>query len=83
MQVDDPANPADVWNTRYAGTDVYLFGEEPNDYLRAQAHLIPPGSDVLCLADGEGRNGVFLAVMISLRHQSGQGAVCTVVGGNG
>lgn len=61
--VDQPTSPAEMWDTRYAGADDYLFGDQPNDYLKAQAHLIPPGSDVLCLADGEGRNGVFLAEM--------------------
>ncbi len=50
-----------MWNTRYDGASDYLFGDQPNDYLRDQAQLIPPASTVLCLADGEGRNGVFLA----------------------
>jgi SAM-dependent methyltransferase len=47
------------WDQRYA-TDDYFYGEEPNTFLAAQAHLIPPGP-VLCLAEGEGRNAVFLA----------------------
>lgn len=60
-RVDHSATPSEVWNTRYGGTSDYLFGDQPNDYLRDRAHLIPPASSVLCLADGEGRNGVFLA----------------------
>jgi SAM-dependent methyltransferase len=52
------------WDERY-GTDEYAYGVEPNDFLRAEAHRIPPGP-VLCLAEGEGRNAVFLA---SLGHQ--------------
>lgn len=48
-----------VWEGRY-GDDQYLYGTEPNDFLRQAATDLPPG-DVLCLADGEGRNGVFLA----------------------
>ncbi len=48
------------WNERYAGQD-YFFGTEPNDFLRSIAKTIPKASKVLCLADGEGRNGVFLA----------------------
>lgn len=48
-----------VWEGRY-GDDRYLYGTEPNDFLRQAATDLPPG-DVLCLADGEGRNGVFLA----------------------
>jgi len=47
------------WNQRYAGPE-YFYGEKPNDFLAAQAHRIPPGP-VLCLAEGEGRNAVFLA----------------------
>lgn len=37
-----------------------MYGKEPNDFLKANVALIPQGS-VLCLADGEGRNSVFLA----------------------
>jgi len=51
------ANP---WDERYAGAD-YRYGTTPNDFLEAEAHRLPPAADVLCLADGEGRNGVFLA----------------------
>ena len=48
------------WDSRYKG-DEYAYGTEPNDYLVAQMGLIPKGGRVLCLADGEGRNSVFLA----------------------
>lgn len=51
---------ANTWNARYAGDD-YLFGTEPNAYLREQAHRWPAGSRLLCVADGEGRNSVWLA----------------------
>jgi SAM-dependent methyltransferase len=51
--------PPSFWDQRYA-TDDYFYGEEPNTFLAAQAPLIPPGP-VLCLAEGEGRNAVFLA----------------------
>ena len=50
---------ADDWNERYRSDD-YFYGTAPNEFLAASAALIPPGP-VLCLADGEGRNGVFLA----------------------
>ena len=53
-------NPLDTWNARFARED-FLFGEEPNVFLRAQAHWLPPGGSVLCVADGEGRNSVWLA----------------------
>ncbi|MDF7826585.1 class I SAM-dependent methyltransferase [Pontiellaceae bacterium B12227] len=48
-----------MWDERYAA-DEYIFGTEPNDFLKAKTHELKPGS-VLCLADGEGRNGVHLA----------------------
>ena len=48
------------WNDRYEGDD-YFFGREPNDFLRSVAGEIPGDANVLCLADGEGRNGVYLA----------------------
>ncbi|MCK6548992.1 class I SAM-dependent methyltransferase [Myxococcota bacterium] len=47
------------WDERY-GADEYAYGTEPNDFLRAEVHHLPKG-DVLCLAEGEGRNAVFLA----------------------
>jgi cyclopropane fatty-acyl-phospholipid synthase-like methyltransferase len=48
------------WETRF-GPPGYLFGKEPNVFLRAQAHLLRPGQTALSVADGEGRNGVWLA----------------------
>ena len=48
------------WETRYAGPE-YHFGTEPNAFLRRQAHLLRPGQTALAIADGEGRNGVWLA----------------------
>ena len=48
-----------MWDERYAGQD-YFYGTEPNDFVREHADRIPPGP-VLCLAEGEGRNAVFLA----------------------
>jgi 2-polyprenyl-3-methyl-5-hydroxy-6-metoxy-1,4-benzoquinol methylase len=53
-------NPRETWNTRYAIRD-YLFGESPNAFLQRQAHWLPHGGSVLCVADGEGRNSVWLA----------------------
>jgi SAM-dependent methyltransferase len=51
----------DVWNKRYAGAEGFLFGREPNRFLAGEAQRLSPGQKALCLADGEGRNGVFLA----------------------
>ncbi len=53
-------DPAATWNQRFARAD-YIFGEEPNAYLRAQVGRLKPGGRVLCVADGEGRNSVWLA----------------------
>ena len=53
-------NPLETWNARFARED-YLFGEEPNAFVCAQAHWLPRGGSVLCVADGEGRNSVWLA----------------------
>jgi SAM-dependent methyltransferase len=53
-------NPLETWNARFARED-FLFGEDPNAFLRAQAHRLRPGDSVLCVADGEGRNSVWLA----------------------
>ena len=52
-------NPKGTWDQRF-NIDGYLFGEEPNEYLRSQLHLLKPGN-VLSIADGEGRNSVWLA----------------------
>ena len=48
------------WDARYAEPG-WAFGTEPNDFLAEQAHWLPPGGRVLCLAEGEGRNAVWLA----------------------
>jgi SAM-dependent methyltransferase len=50
----------DSWNARYAGDD-YLFGTDPAAFLLREAGRLRPGQTALCLADGEGRNSVFLA----------------------
>lgn len=54
------SDPAGTWNRRFASED-YLFGLEPNDWLREHAAVWRPGQRVLCVADGEGRNSVWLA----------------------
>jgi SAM-dependent methyltransferase len=48
------------WDTRYA-TEGYFFGKEPADFLIRHAALLPEASSILCVADGEGRNSVYLA----------------------
>jgi SAM-dependent methyltransferase len=55
----DAPSPRAMWEQRY-DTEAYLFGTEPNGFLRSSLPKLPAGA-VLCLAEGEGRNAVFLA----------------------
>ena len=48
------------WNERFSAPG-YHFGTAPNRFLASQAHLLRRGQTALSIADGEGRNGVFLA----------------------
>ena len=48
------------WETRFSNPD-YVFGKAPNAFLKNHAHLLKRGQKALSIADGEGRNGVFLA----------------------
>ena len=54
------SDPAGTWNRRFSEAG-YLFGTEPNTWLRDHAHVWEAGQRVLCIADGEGRNSVWLA----------------------
>ncbi len=47
------------WDARY-DTQEYQYGTYANDFLREVADRIPAGN-CLCLAEGEGRNAVYLA----------------------
>lgn len=51
---------ADMWNRRFQA-EGFLFGTAPNQWLRERAGVWQPGQRVLCVADGEGRNSVWLA----------------------
>ncbi len=51
----------EFWNERYSQPG-YAYGTEPNEFLKAHASRIPSGR-VLALADGEGRNGVYVATL--------------------
>ncbi len=50
-----------MWEERYSGSDDYVFGREPARFLQENPGWIVPGQEVLCVADGEGRNSVWLA----------------------
>ena len=53
------SNPQAMWDKRFSTPD-YVFGEEPNAFLVSQAARLGKGH-ALALADGEGRNSVWLA----------------------
>lgn len=53
-------DPAGTWNRRFEA-EGFLFGSEPNKWLREHAAVWTPGQRVLSVADGEGRNSVWLA----------------------
>ena len=48
------------WEARFSVGE-YLFGQKPNAYLASKAALFTKGSRALSIADGEGRNSVWLA----------------------
>lgn len=48
------------WNGRFSAPD-YIFGTAPNAFLASRVHLLRPAKRALCVADGEGRNSVWLA----------------------
>lgn len=52
-------SPSAMWEQRFAG-ETYLYGTEPNEFLRTSLATLPKGA-AMCLAEGEGRNAVFLA----------------------
>lgn len=49
------------WDQNFSAPG-YQYGTEPNAFLREQAFRLQPGNRVLLPGDGEGRNGVWLAV---------------------
>lgn len=53
-----PVTRNSMWNERYASSE-FAYGTEPNSFLVQNASLL--SSPVLSLAEGEGRNAVFLA----------------------
>jgi cyclopropane fatty-acyl-phospholipid synthase-like methyltransferase len=48
------------WNSRFSA-EHYVFGTAPNVFLASQESRLRPGQTALCIADGEGRNSVWLA----------------------
>lgn len=50
----------DFWNERYK-EEGHAYGTRPNDFLSKNIHLLKKGGRILCIAEGEGRNALFLA----------------------
>ncbi|HHB81660.1 MAG TPA: class I SAM-dependent methyltransferase [Aliiroseovarius sp.] len=50
-----------MWEERYAASGDFLFGRAPAAFLRENPGWAVPGREALCVADGEGRNSVWLA----------------------
>jgi SAM-dependent methyltransferase len=59
---EDVMSELQRWEERYSAPG-YHFGKEPNSFLKSKAHLLKPGQKALAIADGEGRNGVFLETL--------------------
>jgi len=49
-----------MWDQRYSAPG-YLFGTEAAKFLQREAARLPEAADILCVADGEGRNSTYLA----------------------
>ena len=49
-----------MWDDRYS-TENYFYGTNPNDFLKVASEKLNTNSRILCLAEGEGRNAVYLA----------------------
>jgi SAM-dependent methyltransferase len=60
MSAHQETNEYARWQARFATPD-YAFGKEPNYFLKSCQKLLPRRGRALAVADGEGRNGVWLA----------------------
>jgi len=60
MSAHEGMNEYARWQARFATPD-YAFGKEPNYFLKSCQKILPPRGRALAVADGEGRNGVWLA----------------------
>jgi SAM-dependent methyltransferase len=58
--VEQSSSEYERWEDRYGVPD-YVFGRAPNYFLASCKPLLPRSGKVLAVADGEGRNGVWLA----------------------
>ena len=57
--VPDLSSPGMSWQERFSA-EGYLYGTAPDDFLSESVDQLPQGR-ALCLAEGAGRNAVYLA----------------------
>ena len=50
-----------MWEDRFAASSDYVFGTDPAQFLIDHQEHLTPGATALAVADGEGRNSVFMA----------------------
>ncbi|MDQ0352040.1 2-polyprenyl-3-methyl-5-hydroxy-6-metoxy-1,4-benzoquinol methylase [Alkalibacillus filiformis] len=50
----------EMWNENFSEKK-FIYGKEPNEFVKAYSGVIPDGAKVVCFAEGEGRNAVYLA----------------------
>lgn len=50
-----------MWEERYAASEDYVFGKEPARFLVEHSAYLLPGQTAVSVADGEGRNSVYMA----------------------
>src|SRR3974390_2207943 len=60
MSAHEQMNEYPRWEARFSTPD-YAFGKEPNYFLKSRQKILPRRGQALAVADGEGRNGVWLA----------------------
>lgn len=56
--MSDNQNP---WDQRFASVSGFMYGEQPNAWIASQLPVLAKDAAVLAIADGEGRNSVWLA----------------------
>lgn len=61
MSHRDISDPGAFWDDKFDRRD-YRYGTKPNPFVAATLpEVVPPPATVLCVGDGEGRNGVWCA----------------------
>lgn len=48
------------WDQSFSNSE-YIYGKEPNIFIQKMSDIIPTNAHIACLAEGEGRNAVYLA----------------------